>query len=253
MSLKNHLLRFLQPKVKAVQMPLLEAINHFRINSIDKLDQSLDHDALQVELLKNLTVSILGSRWLHTPDALAARNEFGHWLNWNGLVGQGVEVGVLRGGFSKQLLDTWQGKVLFSIDPWMEFSAEEYVDVANQPQDKQNENFRITQTLLGGYGGRSNIIRQTSADAARLFDDGSLDFVYLDAQHHYEAVRDDIAIWYPKIKSGGIIGGHDYLNGIIADSIFGVKQAVDEFSAAIGTDVIVTREPEFKSWFIRKP
>ena len=62
-----------------------------------------------------------------------------------------------------------------------------------------------------------------------------------------------MAIWYPKIKSGGILGGHDYLDGIVADSIFGVKQAVDEFSAANGLHVIVTREPEFKSWFIRKP
>ncbi len=49
-----------------------------------------------------------------------------------------------------------------------------------------------------------------SEEGARLFDSGSLDFVYIDASHDYESVKHDIELWRPKIRVGGFIGGHDY-------------------------------------------
>ncbi len=53
-------------------------------------------------------------------------------------------------------------------------------------------------------------IKGTSVSAAPTFANGSLDFVYIDADHSYESVKEDIATWLPKIKAGGFIGGHDY-------------------------------------------
>ena len=54
-------------------------------------------------------------------------------------------------------------------------------------------------------------IRKTSVEAAKDFEDGSLDAVYIDAEHDEESVREDIRTWRPKIKRGGILSGHDYV------------------------------------------
>lgn len=48
-----------------------------------------------------------------------------------------------------------------------------------------------------------------SVDAAKKFKDESLDFVFIDAGHEYDAVKEDILAWFPKVKPGGILAGHD--------------------------------------------
>lgn len=69
-----------------------------------------------------------------------------------------------------------------------------------------------------------NPIRLSSIDAAKLYGENSLDFVFIDAAHDYQNVKADINAWYPKVKSGGILAGHDYF------SEWGdVVKAVDEF------------------------
>lgn len=60
-----------------------------------------------------------------------------------------------------------------------------------------------------GLDGVVNPLRMLSSEAATKFQDGSLEFVYIDASHDYESVKEDIRLWLPKIKLGGIIAGHD--------------------------------------------
>lgn len=67
------------------------------------------------------------------------------------------------------------------------------------------------------------VIPLSSLEAARLYADGSLDFIFIDANHDYEAVRADIAAWLPKLRPGGHLGGHDY-----SEDWPGVVRAVDE-------------------------
>ena len=55
-----------------------------------------------------------------------------------------------------------------------------------------------------------NPIKMKSVDAAKLYDDSSLDLVFIDAGHEFEHVVDDIKAWLPKIRPYGIIAGHDY-------------------------------------------
>jgi len=65
-------------------------------------------------------------------------------------------------------------------------------------------------------------IREMSTTASRLYVDGSLDFVFLDAGHDYDDIKADIAVWLPKVKPNGFIGGHDYANSQ------DIRQAVHE-------------------------
>jgi predicted O-methyltransferase YrrM len=82
-----------------------------------------------------------------------------------------------------------------------------------------------------------------SKEASELYSNKSLDFVFIDANHNYEFVYEDIKIWLPKIKSGGILAGHDYNHPVWP----GVKKAVDEL---LGPDnIYITCEyNEYKTW-----
>lgn len=87
------------------------------------------------------------------------------------------------------------------------------------PQSEVLEAWRNRTDYLGNVNG----VRMPSVDAARMFADGSLDVVYIDAAHDYESVKADILAWRPKLKPGGILAGHDY-----GPHAPGVIQAVDE-------------------------
>ena len=56
-------------------------------------------------------------------------------------------------------------------------------------------------------------MRLTSLEAAKLFPDGSLCCVYIDADHTFDSVTEDIKAWLPKVRSGGVLCGHDYSGG----------------------------------------
>jgi hypothetical protein len=71
------------------------------------------------------------------------------------------------------------------------------------------------------------IMKLTSYESSKLFQDEYFDLVFIDASHFYEDVLDDIKIWIPKVKKGGFISGHDY--GMGEKKGHGVKQAVDEY------------------------
>jgi predicted O-methyltransferase YrrM len=192
-------------------------------------------------------------RWTYRYQVgyIRSRLELPHILNARGLCGEGAEIGVQTGMFSEMLLRAWGGRRLYSIDPWREFTTPGYVDVANAAQAEHERLYGETCARLQPYGSRSSILRQTSEEAASRFPDGALDFVYIDAQHHYEAVRRDLELWYPRVARGGVLAGHDYLDGEIEGTgIFGVKRAVDEFARECGIRVVVTRERWWPSWFM---
>lgn len=92
--------------------------------------------------------------------------------------------------------------------------------------------------------GVSDIIEPIRADsevASKLFLDNTFDFIFIDGSHEYEDVKDDLGFWYPKLKSGGIIGGDDY-----DPAHPGVIQAVDE---KFGDDA----KKQWPVWYVKKP
>jgi len=140
-------------------------------------------------------------------------------LRTHGIIkqGYGAEIGVLYGDTSQHLLIELPNLTLFSIDPYLPY------DEPNRTAEDMNRYERQARDKLAPFGARSKMMRTTSVVAAKQIPDGLLDFVFIDALHTYEAVREDIHTWYPKVRSGGLFAGHDW-------SWPGVKQAVTEFS-----------------------
>ena len=80
--------------------------------------------------------------------------------------------------------------------------------------------------------------------------DQSLDFVYLDSDHKYQSVKSEIEAWYPKVKVGGILAGHDYIERSHIEE-FGVIQAVTEFIEQENLTLHTTDE-QFATWWVTK-
>jgi len=182
-------------------------------------------------------------------------------LNDMGFNGNGAEIGVASGKFSEIWVRDCNLKTIFLIDPWKEYSYGEYRDGNNLKQNEQDKRFLLVKEKMSRYGDRVKILRKTSLEAVNKFANDFFDFVYIDANHEYKRVKEDIEAWYPKVKIGGIFSGHDYVNSIGRRtnrfgelSICEVKTAVDEFAASKNVKVYVTggsyRIPP--SWFIIK-
>lgn len=172
-----------------------------------------------------------------------------------GLAGIGAEVGVCYGFNALEILTLTKLKMLYLVDPWRHIPG--YHDLCNVPDDAQLQVMRHCELMLGRSPfakGRFELLRMTSLEAAvlpKLWSPGKLDFVFLDADHCYESACADLAAWWPLIKPGGIMAGHDYLDGEVNDSSFGVKQAVTEFFGRCEREVHVTELPEqFPSWYV---
>lgn len=182
----------------------------------------------------------------------STRKEIPLLLNQMGLVGRGVEVGVYKGGFSKAILDLWNGERLYSVDAWT-FQSDVILDKSNVSDAEHMAAYNECIDVLRPFGTRSKIIRGFSETVATIFEDGSLDFVYLDARHDYRSVTADLEAWWPKIKAGGILSGHDYFDKFVRKNLVEVKRAVDTFFQ-FGQLAIVhqTTDDNLPSWIVQK-
>jgi hypothetical protein len=182
---------------------------------------------------------------------LKNRKDIPYLLRILNLNGKGVEIGVCKGDYSKILLEKSTLSTLFSVDPWQNMSVDVYWDRNNVPQDENEERYQNVVREFKKYGDKSKILRMTSKEAAPKFQDGELEFVYIDGNHSYEACKEDIQLWWPKVKKGGLFAGHDYVDGKVNESEFGVKSAVDEFVKANNQTLFVNPQP-FPTWYLQK-
>jgi hypothetical protein len=188
---------------------------------------------------------------------IPARDELPALLNARGLNGRGAEIGVKLGVYSDELLSNWHGEELVSIDPWLSADPEEYVDRSNVSQEEFDRYYEQTGERLSRHGSRSTIWRMTSVEAAAKVPDHSFDFVYIDARHDYDSVKEDLEAWCAKVRPGGILAGHDYVDGDLPQGEFYVKSAVDEFFGERGIHVHPTEGPSavemFPTWIVEAP
>ena len=147
----------------------------------------------------------------------------------------GAEIGVHGGEMSLKLL-TRPDLFLLMVDNWK--GKDEWPN-GYKPQDMARaKDAAMWRTEFAGE--RRTIIHADSVAAAAGVKRRSLDFVFIDADHTYEAVKADIKAWLPTVKPGGLIGGHDYGK----PGFPGVKQAVDEAFKSIERE-------RFSCWYVR--
>ena len=182
------------------------------------------------------------------PDHPAHRHELGAWLNGAGLVGEGAEIGVLFGSFSEIIMSKWRGRILHLIDPWIEQSEDVYREITNKDVDWRSA-FKEVLGKMVPYSDRVKVHRMLSDAASGRFIDGQLDFVFIDGNHSYDAVAQDLKLWWPKVRTGGMFSGHDYENILTDGKHCQVKKAVDEFAGQNGLSIYTT---PCSSWWIPK-
>lgn len=141
--------------------------------------------------------------------------------NWT----KGVEIGVFHGLTFFHLLEHCPNLHLTGIDifePILHKDKQFNEGGRSYKGDKLPEEYiRINREAKKRFPERSKVVKAESAGYAKNIPDHSLDFVFIDGDHLYEAVKLDIVSWLPKVRPGGVICGHDI-------GMPGVKKAVDE-------------------------
>jgi hypothetical protein len=167
------------------------------------------------------------------------------------------EVGTRTGDFLENTLLTNNCKLLIAIDIW-----------TNTGNINQNDNDYDQQELDKQYIETFNkflsnpnikILREFSNKAHKFFPDNFFDFVYIDADHSENGCYEDLNNWYPKVKIGGILSGHDYISKELCKlyghkTEFGVIEAVSKFKIEnniLSNNFHLTSE-EYATYFIVK-
>ena len=127
----------------------------------------------------------------------------------------GAEIGVCDGPFSEFLLKHNPSLKMYAIDPWVLYRKHYVGDTGAaqhgfSTQQEFDDQYKAVKARLARFGNRCIILRKTSIEASKEIKDLSLDFVFIDANHLYSYVKQDILTYYSKVKKDGIVSGHDY-------------------------------------------
>lgn len=150
-----------------------------------------------------------------------------------------VEIGSYLGE-SAVMFSLYFGKVV-AIDPW-EWTRESFLagftgEGGIESFDSLPEAERVEEVFDQTIKELSNVVKCKSFDSEVVdgFDDLSLSAVYIDSKHTFDAVRETAERWWPKIKHGGFLCGHDYNE----KSWMGVKKAVDLICEGLGQTPVI--------------
>lgn len=177
----------------------------------------------------------------------------------------GVEVGVAEGIYSKTLVRANPQMKLYGVDPFKPYRG--YRDYTRKDTFKRlyDEATRRL-TKYPNY----KFIEDFSLEAVKRFTDNSLDFVYIDANHAEPYISQDIREWTKKVRPGGIVAGHDYIQGVKVSNqesphniVMDIKNAIKNYTAShhirpwflIGLNARIPgmiRDPS-RSWMFVKP
>jgi len=176
------------------------------------------------ELLKELRMGPEG------PDSRNDRNNKLHglydlikdYVNQDAIM---VEIGSYRGASTE--LFAKHCKKIHAIDPWSKVVEGKYVNVtrATRKMPAQMEAEEVFLKRMSAYN-NVEIIKDFSYNVYDRFEDQSLDMIYIDGHHTFDAALEDVRQWLPKLKTGGVLAGHDY-------SLPEIKKLVDMITESI--------------------
>lgn len=156
------------------------------------------------------------------------------------------EIGTAEGRFAKDLLLSGIKK-LYCVDYWG------YLETASgdgkHQQEWHDNNYKEAKERVEQFGDRAILLKGLSKEMAKEIPDNSLGMIYVDCDHSYENVMQDLKTYTPKLVKGGVIAGHD-----IGNPAYGVAKAVEEFANAIKSEIhIIPEDEELNSsyWFLK--
>lgn len=209
-------------------------------------------------ILKKYNITLGHEYFIDVPEMTGASKDLASLFAELGFK-RGAEIGTDQGEYAEVLLKTIPNLKLFCVDPWQ---AQAYAP-GEQPESGEDQAFfdkRYQETLdrLNGY--KLIIYKLTSMEALSAFNDNSLDFVYIDGNHDFLNVTQDIHFWLKKVRPGGIISGHDYCKYPFRKYNH-VKKVVQAYAQSYNLlPVFATmqdrkglKRDRFRSWFIVKP
>lgn len=181
----------------------------------------------------------------HPPfqkSSLTDRVSFADLLNIRGLLGVTVEIGTHQGDFARSFLEKWRGSLFIGVDPYYSlYSNRDPAALGNRENDR-----KIAQEKLRGFinQGRCQTTTLPSLEAVKTISDSSLDFVYIDGDHEPPAPKQDIEAWWPKVKIGGYLAGHDIHHP--TEPMFPwsryIKETLESFAIGSGLSVFVVEQ-----------
>lgn len=169
---------------------------------------------------------------------------------------KGAEIGVEKGLYSEVLCKANPNLQLFCVDPWSVSAYEPGIHGVEEEQEPYDQRYQETLKRLAPYN--CTIIRKGSMEVLKDFEDDCLDFVYIDANHDFVNFTNDLHYWKKKVKTGGIVSGHDYAN-YAYHKFNHVKRVLQAYTKCYGMVPVfivgglameekVTRD-KFRSWF----
>lgn len=139
---------------------------------------------------------------------------------------RGAEIGVETGNYAEVLCKANPEGHLICVDPWTPYKG--YRDHVGA--EKLDRFFEETQQRLEPYD--VTFMREFSVPASKQIDDGSLDFVFLDANHDFKHIAEDLCAWVPKVRAGGVVAGHDFVKRSNPDDGVHVVEVVTAYTHA---------------------
>ena len=140
----------------------------------------------------------------------------------------GCEVGVHAGDTTKFILENLPGiKKYHAIDPWVSYEMYDgkmYRKPGNRKHKTFDAAYKNYLKAIKPFKQHIVTYRMTSVEAAVYIGKNYLDWVFIDANHEYEYIKENLKLWSKRVKPGGLVSGHDYGN-----KWEGIKKAVDEF------------------------
>lgn len=166
----------------------------------------------------------------------------------------GVEIGVFHGSNALEMLRGLKIKKLYLVDSYVKY----WDETKFRYDDELDLAYKRARSITNDFKDKVVFKKLKSADASKLIPD-ELDFVYIDANHDYEHVSEDIKNYWEKIKKGGVFSGHDYEQREKKEDVrWGVTKAVDEFVKKNGLKLYVEcdnddKNPGNHDWWVIKP
>ena len=160
---------------------------------------------------------------------------------------RGAEIGVADGRYAEILCQKIPGLHLTAVDPWIPYEGNW------RSQDYQQKAYERAVERLTPF--KANIVRKTGIEASLDVPDKSLDFVFIDGNHYFDYIMEDIITWSRKVRKGGIVSGHDYYEFRSG----GIIKAVDAYVEAHDIDLELTmhnpgghQDDQAPCWFFVK-